>query len=339
MHRISFHALRQYRRTGASILVALSCLVTMPGTVAGAPGQIEPTDNLLWLPKVESEANIRQRDENIFDPADLLPQPEYVDRPPQTYVSGSQWTLLPQGLIYRPYLAGEKESRFRSVWANEKDDGGIWDITLGGQVGLVRYGSVGDERPTGWQLGIEGAGFPRLDLDVDRDLVSADFRFGIPLTYGTERYQMKFAFYHLSSHLGDEFLIRNPGYPRLNYSRNVLVWGHSLYFNPELRVYAEVGYAVEYDVAEPWEFQFGAEYSPADCTGIRGAPFAAFNGALRQEVNFGGNVVVQTGWAWRSSPASGLFRLGFEYFNGKSDQFSFYDDYESKVGLGLWYDY
>jgi hypothetical protein len=253
----------------------------------------------------------------------------------------TSWTcqLLPEGLIYPAYLAGEKESRFRSVWAYERDDGWIWDITLGGRAGLWRHGTAGEWRPEGLQIDIEGAAMPRLDLDEESDLVSADFRFGIPVTYGTARYQTKMAYYHLSSHLGDEFLLSHPGYPRLNFSRDVLVHGHSFYATEWLRLYAEIGWAFASDVSEPWEFQFGAEYRPAWGTGWRGAPFAAVGTHLREEIDFGGNLVTQFGWAWRRSPASGLFRMGLQYYNGKSDQFSLFDRSESKIGLGMWYDY
>jgi hypothetical protein len=247
--------------------------------------------------------------------------------------------LLPVGIVYRNYLAGEKESRLRSVWAYRSSDGWIWDITLGGRVGLYRFGTGGEVRPQGWQIDVEGAGFPRLDLEQERDLVSADFRAGVPITYGTDRYQVKLAYYHLSSHVGDEFLLRNPGFPRLNYSRDVLVNGYSLQLAEPLRVYGEIGWAFASDISEPWELQFGVEYSPEWRTGARGSPFAAVATHLREEVDFGGNLVVQAGWAWRGSPASGLLRFGFQYFDGQSDQFSFFDQFERKVGLGLWYDF
>ena len=254
-------------------------------------------------------------------------------------VDCTEWTLLPQGLIYHSYLAGAKEPRFASVWHHEKNDGLIWDSTLGGRVGLLRYGSPNGQRPTGWQLDIEGAGLQRLDWDTGNELVSADFRFGAPLTYGNELHQIKLAYYHLSSHVGDEFLIRNPGFMRINYSRDVLVYGHSYTPTDNLRFYAEAGWAFYSDVGEPWEFQFGIDYRPLGCTGLRGAPFAAFNGHLRQELDFGGNFVVQAGWAWRDGPQTGLFRVGVEYYNGKDNQFSFINEFQSKVGLGIWYDY
>lgn len=247
--------------------------------------------------------------------------------------------LFPQGIIYRAYLAGVKESRLQGVWNRDTRNGWLWDITLGGRVGLLRYGSPAGTRPEGFQIDLEGAGLPRLNLDENADLEASDFRFGIPITWGTARHQVKFAYYHLSSHVADEFLLKHPGFNRLNYSRNVLVYGHSFYPTPWTRLYGEIGYAFTVDVAEPLEAQFGWEYSPPCDTGLTGAPFAAIGAHLREEVDFGGNLVAQIGWAWRSRPDSGLLRLGVQYYNGKNDQFSFFDVSENKIGLGIWYDY
>jgi hypothetical protein len=256
--------------------------------------------------------------------------------------SNWQWTIIPDGLIYKSYLAGPKEARFRSVWAYDDNLGWIWDITLGGRVGLLRFGSThkDDVRPEGWQLDIEGAAFPRLDPENERDLVSADFRFGIPLTYGIGRYQAKFAYYHLSSHIGDEYLIKNPTFVRRNYVRDELVWGNGFYLTDDVRLYGEIGYAFYTDGgADPLELQTGIEYSPAHYTGFRGAPFAAINGLLRQEFDFGGLLVVQAGWQWRGEHNRRLVRFGGEYSNGKSEQFEFYDQFEQRYGLGMWFDY
>ena len=249
------------------------------------------------------------------------------------------WQLLPDGLIYRSYLAGVKESRFASAWVHERELGWIWDIALGGRVGLLRYGTCLSDRPEGWQIDFEGAAFPRLDLEHGREVVATDFRAGVPLTYGCGRFQTKFAYYHLSSHLGDELMVRRGSLARINYVRDVLVWGASYYWTDDLRLYGEAGWAFDTDGgAEPWEFQFGIDYSPAIPSGLYGAPFFAINGHLREEVDFGGNLVVQAGWQWRGDSGH-LFRAGMQYFTGKSDQFEFYDEYEEKLGLAIWYDY
>lgn len=247
--------------------------------------------------------------------------------------------VLPDGLIYRSYLAGIKEPRFAGQWVHDVNLGWVWDITLGGRVGILRYGTTSLDHPEGWQIDIEGAGMPRLDLEHERDVMASDFRFGIPLTYGRGSYQMKFAYYHLSSHLGDEYMVRHNTLVRRNYSRDVMVWGHSFFLTEDVRLYGEAGWAFAYDGgSEPWEFQFGVDYSPVKPTGYRGSPFVAINGHLRQEFDFGGNIVVQTGWQWRGYSGH-LFRIGMHYFQGMSDQWEFFDQFEDKLGFGIWYDF
>ena len=250
------------------------------------------------------------------------------------------WQLLPDGLIYHSYLAGVKEPRMAINWLNEPRQGDLWDASLGGRVGILRYGDLCCGPPSGWQIDIEGGVTPRLTQDSDLDLLSSDYRFGIPITCGDETTQYKFAYYHLSSHLGDEFIESNPGATRINYSRDALVLGVSHFPWPLWRVYAEVGFAFKYDGgAQPWEFQFGAEHKPMRPTGIRGAPFVAANAHLREEVDFGGSGVLQAGWAWRGDDNSGLFRVGLHYYNGKSSQFQVFRQSEQQTGFSIWYDY
>ena len=171
-------------------------------------------------------------------------------------------------------------------------------------------------------------------------MVSTDFRVGVPLTFGCGPFQAKLAAYHLSSHLGDEYMLRFPEYPRINYSRNAIVLGGSYYLTDALRLYAETEWAWYTDGGtKPWEFQFGVDYSPVspwrnEC----GAPFFALNGQLRQEVHYGGDFVAQGGWQWRGGSRH-LFRAGFQYFAGKSEQFEFFRSKEEKVGFALWYDH
>jgi hypothetical protein len=273
-----------------------------------------------------------------------LPSPCYAP-PPDTLLAWSpleepwSWQVLPAGVIYRSYLAGVKEPRFASAWVHERDLGWIWDVALGGRVGLVRYGNRDALRPEGWQLDFAGVALPRLDLEHGRDVVSTDYRVGVPLTYGAGPLRLKFAYYHVCAHLADEYLLRFPEAQRLNYIRDGLLLGGSYYWREDLRLYAEAAWAFNTDDgAEPWELQFGIEYSPRDPTGLRGAPFFAAGGHLREEVDFGGNLVVQTGWQWRGATGH-LFRAGMQYYVGKSDQLEFYDNYEEKLGMAIWYDF
>jgi hypothetical protein len=249
------------------------------------------------------------------------------------------WQLLPADLIYKSYLAGIKEPRSGTSITYVEDDGRLWEGVLGARLGLLRFGDHDPRMPQGFQVDAEGAANVRLDVDDEIDVRATDYRVGVPFTYGTGMHQLKFAYYHMSSHLGDEFVLYHPGYPRLNWSRDALVLGYSIYMTETLRLYAEAGWAFHCEISEPWEFQVGVDWAPNAPTGFRGAPFFAVNGHLRQEVNFGGNLTVMTGWSWMSDRDRHLLRLGTHYYNGKSSQYSFYNQSEEAIGLGLWYDF
>ena len=271
------------------------------------------------------------------------------------------WQILLNNLIYTSYLAGPKEPRFATAWYDDtgpspipgrgaEQNGWLWDSTLGGRASILRYGSDTELHPQGFEVQIEGAAFVRLDPGDDRDLRSADYRFGIPLVYGIGRWQTKLAYYHNSAHIGDEFLIKYPKFQRVNYVRDVLVLGNSYYMYDWLRLYGEVGWSFfNSGGSKPWEFQFGTELIQARPTGIQGAPFFAVNGMTRQELNWGGNVCAQVGWAWRGYQSEKLFRLGFEYLYGSDPQYEFTKTdaatgritalNQNRAGIGMWYDY
>jgi len=251
-----------------------------------------------------------------------------------------QW--LPEGLIFKSYLAGVKESRMAAKWVYDDHEGWFFDGTLGGRLGMLRYGTQDAFLPQGFQIDIEGSAQVRLDIPEEKDVRGTDYRVGVPLTWGFGRQQIKFAYYHISCHQGDEYVLKNsarPGYQRFNYARDAFVLGHSVYLTDDLRIYSEAAWAFRCDVAKPWEFQFGLDYAPGCATGCRGAPFIAVNGHLREELDFGGNLTVQAGWAWRTEEAARLLRLGLHYQNGGSTQFSFYNEHEQQFGVGIWYDY
>ncbi len=247
---------------------------------------------------------------------------------------------MPDGLIYRSYLAGVKEPRFGLVTSRLPQLGTIWDATLGGRVALLRYGTPNAYRPEGFEVDLEGAAIPRLQPLLDSSpLTSCDYRVGVPVTYGVGNWQYKTGYTHTSAHLGDEFMILHPGVTRINYTRDSLMLGVGYFYTDALRLFAEFDYAfVLGGGSKPCEFQFGADYSPA-VRGGSGTPFAAVYGDLRQELKFGGFFVLQAGWQWRNGPAMHTFRLGVEYVNGKSTQYEFFNNFEQRTGFGIWYDY
>ncbi len=329
-------------RWSVLILLPIGCLLAalLP---ARADAQVQPSPPIMMAP---SDATVPAPPENTYPlPPPVAPGALGPDAPPAPgygpgYGLGPfDWQLLPDGLMYPSYLAGEREPRIAGEWVYDRRTGWLWDAAVGGRVGLLRYGTENNLLPEGFQFDAEAAAFPRLQLNEVRDLVGVDFRAGAVLTSRSGPWETKFAFYHLCSHLGDQYLLENPGVERVNFSRDALVLGLAYRPIPDVRFYGEVGWAFYcWGDTEPWEFQFGIEYSPARPTGLAGAPFFAINAHLRQEVNFGGALTVQTGWQWRG-PSGHLFRTGLEYFNGKSEQYQFTNQFEQQIGAGIWYDY
>ena len=262
------------------------------------------------------------------------------------------WQMFPDGFIYPTYLAAV-QNRLDCTWNYDKHTDWIWDITLGGRAPLLRYGNKSALHPEGWQLDMEGSVRLRLGLHEGMDMEANDFRVGLPLSYGTKIWQVRTGYYHVSSHVGDERMLRDiraMGYDpnfdpnrtyRLNYYREAWLLSYAFRPTPNTRLYAEADYAFITGIkTKPWHFQFGAEYSPRyPAQGWRGTPFAAINARLMQEFDYDGNLTVQTGWQWRGS-RNELFRIGLQYMTGVSDQYSFIlGRREHKVGLGVWHDF
>ncbi|REJ71213.1 MAG: DUF1207 domain-containing protein [Planctomycetota bacterium] len=327
MRRISSHP------CFAAIGSGLLWLVVAPGAVAQSFSGGDPFLAQTW----ESDSATAQ-----FSPHAPLPDSTAVFAPGAA--APWTWHLLPDDLVYRSYLGSPHEPRLTSAILHESDAGWLWELEVGTRVGLVRYGTPDGARPPeGWQIDIQGAAFPRLNLERNYDLDAIDFEVGLPVTWRRGPLQTKFELRHISSHVGDEFLERNPGFMRANYVRDSLVFGVGMFPTPDVRVYGEADYAFNYDGgAEPWHFQFGVDYSPTpvvEWLGWHGTPFAAVNGELREEVDFGGGFNAVAGWQLRGPQSGRLFRFGLQYYNGKSLQFSFFDQHEELFGAAIWYDY
>ena len=275
------------------------------------------------------------------DLAALPPQRDYFDPgvnddPTADYL----FQVMPAGLMYRSYLAGEKESRMASVWHHDQNKRTVWENTLGGRIGLLRYGTTGAYRPQGWQLDFEGAALPRVLPGTESTMLEAvDFRAGIQSTWAFDRWHIKAGYYHLSSHLGDEFVIANPMVQRFNYVRDSTVTGVTYEITDDWQTYGEVAYAFgAEDGAKPLECQYGVQYSPL-VFGLRGAPFAAINGHTRQEFDYTTSVNAQAGWQWRGTDSQHLWRVGMQYYSGPSLQYSFPGGHDRLLGAGMWFDF
>lgn len=108
-----------------------------------------------------------------------------------------RFDILPEGLIYRPYLASPKESR-TGIQFLDIDDEWTIDSSVGGQWGVLRYGTQDPCFPHGIQLDVEASAQFRHLGHGSLDILSSDIRFGLPLSFShNNHHQTKLAVYFL----------------------------------------------------------------------------------------------------------------------------------------------
>jgi hypothetical protein len=134
--------------------------------------------------------------------------------------------FLPQDQIFCPLIADPKDPRsfaslLRGTFRSLDDPSGegtlIASVGIGDSFGLVRWG--GPAAGEGAQLDVIGAIFAQFDLGApSNDLINADYIIGLPLTVRRRGFSVRARIYHQSSHLGDEYLLRDEPIQRENLS-------------------------------------------------------------------------------------------------------------------------
>ena len=144
------------------------------------------------------------------------------------------WQPLPDGLIYRSYLAGFKEPRMHSLWCRSRIWAGFGTLPLVGESAFCVMETTTTQCPMAGSLTSRGPDSRGWILRRTETLWQLIFGPAPRLPLARDPTCAKLAYHHLSSHLGDEFLLKNPTVIRYNYSREVLVLGQSYYVHPDL---------------------------------------------------------------------------------------------------------
>lgn len=255
-----------------------------------------------------------------------------------------RWKWMPEGELYRSYFASNREVRLGIHFVHEEKMGkNYWDPILGGKIPLVRFGNQSRLYPEGFQLDLEGAALARLTLDEARDIHGTDYRFGIPLAYRKGHFEWKLGYYHISSHMGDEWIVEHYKETgevfRRNYVRDCIMFGIAYRPDANWRFYfgGDYGFYTK-DGAEPWQIEAGAEYSPILLPGVHGSPFAAVHFNWNQENDWNTYVAFEAGWQWKTLYQHTL-RTGLYMMSGHADQYQFYNRQEKQIGYGIWFDF
>ena len=266
---------------------------------------------------------------------------------PQSEASG--YVPLPRGDVFCPLLADPKGQRSFVSYLHETSDQG--DINLG-SVGisdafaLLRIG--GPMPGDGFQISLAGSVFAQFDLDSSSyDLVNADYIIGLPMTFRRQAFSMRFRLYHQSSHLGDEFLLRenNPKFVRENISFEAVEMILSLDGGP-FRLYGGGEYLLRRDPKdlERYVAHGGVELRPARRLvrfgTVAGVRFVA-GGDVKasEEQDWKPAVSVRTGFEFDrprdTDPPGRRWGLLFEAYTGPSPYGQFFRNQVRYFGAGI----
>lgn len=130
----------------------------------------------------------------------------------------SHWQQLPDE-IFEPLVAVVREPHFsirKEDYSGGNGNFNAGSVSFGDYLPLVGYNFDEDRQ---LQFQIDGALFATYNLDKPSyDLFNTDYIFGLSAAYRDEGFSTRLRLYHMSSHLGDEFLIENKYFDRQNSS-------------------------------------------------------------------------------------------------------------------------
>ncbi len=88
-------------------------------------------------------------------------------------------------------------------------------------------------------------------LQKSSPLINADYFVAVPVTYAFGRWAFRIRGFHISSHLGDEFLIAYPHFKRKNPSAEYVDFFVSNYITDDIRLYGGIGVIAHMDKTFP----------------------------------------------------------------------------------------
>ncbi|MGH7846439.1 MAG: DUF1207 domain-containing protein, partial [Candidatus Binatia bacterium] len=167
--------------------------------------------------------------------------------------------FLPAGNLFEPLIADPRWPRFSMGYRYFTDEAtDVGAATFGETIALYR--NRGPFRGL-WEAGFQAGVFSIFDLSApSSDLVNTDFFAALQGTYRMNDLSTMFRIFHQSSHLGDEFLLRNR-IDRVNLSFEGVDLKLSYRLFDWLRLYGGGAYMFDLDPPgiKPWATQAGIE--------------------------------------------------------------------------------
>lgn len=197
-------------------------------------------------------------------PEDEELRAKYVERPKLNGIWFPQMTEL-----FLPLIADPRAATYSIGWRSGDRVCGpkCVGVSLGDDFPIYRWLDLFLEGD--FQIGIEAGIWSVFNMDPNpnyangaAELINTDFYVGIPITYASGPWSFRLRGYHISGHLGDEYMIDHPGVVRLNPSIEAVDLFASYQASEAIRLYVGPGVYVHSDPTFKWKpiyIEYGLE--------------------------------------------------------------------------------
>ena len=252
-------------------------------------------------------------------------------------------------VLYQPMVANPREAIYSAVYR-------VGDQVLGKDTVAV---ALGDNFPIfRWRNVLKWKGDLQIDIQTAiwsvfrmwinksngeiSELVNTDFLLGFPLSYAFDKWAFRLRAFHVSSHLGDEYMVNHPDVDRKNPSMEGLDFFVSCQLNDIFRFYIGPGWIFHSDKTyhiDPFYVEWGGEArffgKKSFYHQLYGTPFLAFYMRNWQAVHWKPDGTYMAGYEWSKLQGAGRkMRLFVNFHHGYSEG-QFFKDTTSYWGLGF----
>lgn len=244
---------------------------------------------------------------------------------------GRKGIWLPEDpMLFRPLIADPREITYSAGWRFDDQvlARNVIDVSFGDSVPFYRWFNMWPWNGQ-MQIDLEGAIWVVFEpLEDSSPLTNADYYGGLVLSYGVGEWSFRLRAYHISSHIGDEFMIENPHFLRRNASNEYIDFYVSLDWTDEIRLYSGVGYIIAED--DEWRIGrfFGAIGTEVRlhrlgfvdwCTQLYGEPYLGMHFRHNKSFKHHVDATYVLGYEWgRLCGLCRKLRVYMEYHDGYS---------------------
>jgi hypothetical protein len=245
--------------------------------------------------------------------------------------------------LFQPLIADPKWPRFTLAYQYDLKKSRLkrhaFAPNFGASFSLYRIKDL--EKDQEWELSIQAGLFGLMDIGRNPTaLMNADYFVGFPISYRRGALTALLRPYHISTHLGDEFMLTPEGKAikriNLSYEGIDLILSHNI---KAFRVYGGGGYLVhkEPSYIKPLKLQIGAEYYATN-TFMDGRlrPVSGIDVKAEENGSWLPGVSIKTGVQIENSAlVSNKLQIMLEYYSGRSMHGQFYKDKIQYIGIAL----